>query len=94
MSSVREAQRHAQLQREARSLTLDLVERERATIRELIDAEGKIAEAEVVLAEHLRNLAQQFVRLHVSLGAGSWVGRATDDPVMTPVELIQAMADG
>lgn len=90
--SVQEAARYARLQREARDLTRDLVERQNATVRDLIGAEENVADADVVLAESLRQLARNFVQLNVSLGAGSQVGRTPGDPVLSPEDLIQAMA--
>jgi multidrug efflux system outer membrane protein len=92
LMAVREANRYAQLQREARNLTLELVQREGATVRDLISAEENVADADVVLADSLRQLAQNFVQLNISLGAGSQVGRAAGNPVLSPEELMLATA--
>jgi len=93
LAAVQEAARYARLQREARNLTRDLVERQNATIRDLINAEEKIADADQVRAENLRQLAQNFVQLNISLGAGSQVGRATGNPVLSPEDLMRAMEE-
>lgn len=90
--AVQQAARYAELQREARDLTIDLVQRQGATVRDLISAEESVASADVVLAENLRQLAQTFIQLNISLGAGSQVGRAVGDPVLSPEDLIPAMA--
>lgn len=90
--SVQEARRYARLQREARDLTLDLVERQGATVQDLIGAEENVASADLVLTENLRQLAQNFVQLNISLGAGSQVNRPMADPVLSPAEVMQAMA--
>lgn len=73
-SAVAGAQRSARLHREARDLTVDLLERDAATIRELISAEEKIADADSALADALRQLSLNYVRLNIGLGAGSRVG--------------------
>ena len=87
--SVRSAQRSATFYREARDLTRDLVERGSATIRDLIDTEEDIADADVVLSEARRQLGRNFVLLNISLGAGSNVGGAQDRPV--PSEVVAAV---
>ena len=69
-ASVQSSSRSSRLYREAVGLTRDLVEKDEATIRELIDAEEKIAVSDVVLAENRRQLAQSFIALNISLGAG------------------------
>lgn len=86
--SVRSARRSAKLFREARDLTRDLVERGNATVRDLIDTEDDIANADVALAETRRQLGRNFVLLNISLGAGSDVGGAGDSPV--PQQVAQA----
>jgi hypothetical protein len=61
-------------------------------VRDLISAEENVADADVVLADSLRQLAQNFVQLNISLGAGSQVGRAAGNPVLSPEELMLATA--
>ena len=87
--SVRSAQRSATFYREARDLTRDLVERGSATIRDLIDTEEDIADADVVLSEARRQLGRNFVLLNISLGAGSNVAGVQDRPV--PSEVVAAV---
>lgn len=70
-ASVQAAHRTSRLYREAANLTRDLVERDSATIRDLIDAEEQIADADAVLAENMRQLGRNFVSLNVSLGSGN-----------------------
>ncbi|WP_289042510.1 TolC family protein [uncultured Aliiroseovarius sp.] len=86
-SAVVESQRRVRLNREARSLTQDLLKQEGATIRDLINAEERIADADTALADNLRQLARNYVRLNIALGAGSKVG--TKDKA-TPVAVKSA----
>lgn len=72
-TSVQAARRSARLYREVFELTRDLVERDGATIRDLIATEEDIANADVALAQNLRQLARSFIALNVSLGTGSAV---------------------
>lgn len=74
VQAVQTAQSSAQLYREARDLTRNLVQSGGATIRELIDAEQDVANADVVRAQTVQRLGRDFVQLHISLGAGSNVG--------------------
>ncbi|MCI2401161.1 efflux transporter outer membrane subunit [Aliiroseovarius subalbicans] len=80
-SSVQAAQRSARLYREVFDLTRDLVERDGATIRELIATEEDISNADIVLAQNLRWLARSFITLNISLGTGSTAvpNRTTDE---------------
>ena len=89
--SVRSARNSVRLFREARDLTRDLVENGSATVRDLIDTEEDIADADVVLADSMRQLGRNFVLLHISLGAGSDVGGKSDSPV--PLETLTADAE-
>ena len=70
-ASVDAATRSARLYREAASLTRDLVERDNATIRDLVNAEEDIADADVLLTQNLRQLARNYVALNVNLGSGN-----------------------
>ncbi|MCB6180241.1 efflux transporter outer membrane subunit [Rhodobacter sp. Har01] len=70
-AGVAAARRTVQLYREAAELTRDLVRREGATIGELIDAEESIADADLTLAENLRQLGRSYVALNVALGSGN-----------------------
>ena len=73
-SAVVESQRRVRLNGEARDLIQELLKREGATIRDLINAEERIADADTALADNLRQLARNYVRLNIALGAGSKVG--------------------
>lgn len=69
--SAAAAERSVRLYREAVDLTRELVERDEATVRDLIAAEEDVADAELARAAALRDLAQAYVELNVSLGAGA-----------------------
>lgn len=71
------AERSARLYREAVGLTRELVERDNATIRELIAAEEDVADAELTRAAAIRDRARAFIDLNVSLGAGARHNPAT-----------------
>ena len=90
--SSRTARRSVRLYREARDLTRDQVGRGSATIRDLIDTEENIADADVVLANEVRQLGRNFVLLNISIGAGSNVGGHKDNPV--PQEIAAAAVEG
>lgn len=77
---VEAARRTVKLYREAADLTRDLVQREGATIRDLIDAEESIADADLTLASNLRQLGRSFVALNVALGSGNSYGASPADP--------------
>ncbi|MCK8465147.1 TolC family protein [Aliiroseovarius sp. S1339] len=81
-SAVVESQRRVRLNREARELTQELLTREGATIRDLINAEERIADADSALADNLRQLARNYVRLNIALGAGSKVGEPEKEAVV------------
>ena len=70
-SSVRSAQKAVRLYREAVELTRDLVLQEGATVRDLLDADKLVSDAELTLAENQRLLNRSFIRLNVSLGSGT-----------------------
>lgn len=91
--AVREASRYVRLQRQARDLTVKLVSRQGATVPDLISAEENVARADVVLAQNLRQQAQDFIQLNISLGAGSQVGRPAKEPILSPEDLIAAMQE-
>jgi len=71
LSAVQSSERTVRLYREVLALTKELITRDGATIRDLIDAEQSIALADITLAENLRVLARNFITLNVSLGSGS-----------------------
>ncbi|GHF03456.1 nodulation protein NodT [Aliiroseovarius zhejiangensis] len=81
-NAVVESQRRVRLNREARDLTQELLTREGATIRDLISAEERIADADTALADNLRLLARNYVRLNIALGAGSQVGEVEEETVV------------
>ena len=64
------AGRTAAAYRESLRLTKTLVREGGATIRDLIEAEQRIAEADITRARTLRDVGRDFVRLNVALGAG------------------------
>jgi len=68
--AVQTSARASRLYREAEGLTRDLVKKDGATVRDLIDAEEKIAVSDVTLAENRRQLARSYIALNVSLGSG------------------------
>lgn len=78
--SVTQARRSAQLFGSARNLTRQLVESGEGTVRELIDVEQDVANADVALAQALQQLGQNYVALHTALGAGSNVKGEKDSP--------------
>ncbi|MEO0566861.1 MAG: efflux transporter outer membrane subunit [Pseudomonadota bacterium] len=84
--SVTQARRSAQLFVSARNLTRQLVESGEGTVRELIDVEQDVANADVALAQALQQLGQNYVALHTSLGAGSNVKGEKDSPVTAEKE--------
>ena len=90
--SSKTARRSVRLYREARNLTRDQVGRGSATIRDLIDTEESIADADVVLANEMRQLGRNFVLLNISIGAGSDVGGHMDSPV--PQQNAEAAVEG
>ncbi len=73
-SSVYTSQKAVNLYREAVTLTRDLVSRDGATIRELLEAEESVADADATLASNLRLMARGYVSVNVSLGSGSSFG--------------------
>lgn len=81
-SAVVESQRRVRLNGEARDLTQELLTREGATIRDLISAEERIADADTALADNLRQLARNYVRLNIALGAGSQFGEPEEETVV------------
>jgi len=73
-ATVSAARNSVRLYREAVTLTRDLVSRDAATIRELIDTEESAADSELALAGALRQQALSFVSLNVALGSGNAYG--------------------
>lgn len=74
IESVSGSQRAVRLNHEAADLTRELIARDIRTIRDLIEAEQAIANADTILAENLRQLGRNFVTLNVNLGSGSRFG--------------------
>lgn len=79
-ASVVQARRSADLFVTARDLTRTLVQNGGVTVRELIDIEQDVANADVALAQAVQQLGQDYVALHTSLGAGSNVKGENDNP--------------
>lgn len=83
--SVRSAQKAVRLYREAVDLTRDLVLQQGATVRDLLDADKLVSDAELTLAENQRLLNRSFIRLNVSLGSGTIHAPAVAAPAgLTP----------
>ena len=72
-AAVRASEKAARLYGEVVNLTRDLIDRDGATLSDLIDAETSIASANATLAENLRQQALGFVNLNISLGSGNAV---------------------
>ena len=71
LRSAGAAQRALSSRREARELTRERVDTGiEATITDLLDAEVDVAQASVNLAQRRRQVALDFISLHISLGAG------------------------
>jgi multidrug efflux system outer membrane protein len=56
-------------------LTREIVTGDGATIRDLIEAEQNVADANTTLADTLRRVGRSYVALNVNLGAGHAVKR-------------------
>ncbi|MFA7433241.1 MAG: efflux transporter outer membrane subunit [Gemmobacter sp.] len=69
--SLRSAERSVQLYAEAVSLTRAMIEGNGGTLRDLIDAELRLATANSQRTENQRQLGRSFVALNVNLGSGS-----------------------
>lgn len=82
-AGVDASRRTVKLYHEAAKLTRDLVQRDGATVRDLIDAEESIADADLTLAANLRELGRSFVSLNVALGSGNGYGRS---PAAAPAD--------
>ena len=75
LSAQRAAEETVQLYKEVVTLTRQIVTRDGATIRDLIEAEQNVANANTTLAETLRRVGRGFVGLNVNLGSGHAVER-------------------
>jgi len=69
-AGLRASRRTVQLYQESVTLTRELITRDGATIRDLLDAERNVASANIRLAQDLRDLGRAAVALQVSVGAG------------------------
>ena len=78
LSSRRAAEQTVRLYKEVVTLTRQIVTRDGATIRDLIDAEQNVAIANTTLADTLRRAARSYVALNVNLGSGHAVGAEND----------------
>ena len=70
-AAVNSSDRTVRLYQEAVDLTRDLIERDGATLSDLIDAESSSASAKATLAENQRQQARAFVALNIALGSGN-----------------------
>jgi multidrug efflux system outer membrane protein len=75
LSAQRAAEETVRLYREVVALTRRLVAGDGATIRDLIEAEQNVAQANTTLANTLRRVGRSYVELNVSLGSGHAVGK-------------------
>ncbi len=71
VSAVNSSEKTVRLYREVVDLTRDLIDKDGATLRDLVDAETSIAAANTTLAENLRQMGRNFVALNVNLGSGN-----------------------
>lgn len=69
--SVAGAEKTVRLYGQVVSLTDALIAKDGATLRDRMDAEGSIADANVTLADNLHQLDRSFVALNVALGSGN-----------------------
>lgn len=74
LSSQRTSEETVRLYKEVVTLTRQIVTRDGATIRDLIDAEQNVAIANTSLANTLRRVGRNYVALNVNLGSGHAVG--------------------
>lgn len=70
-SATTSARKTVRLYQESVDLTRDLLGRDGATVRDLLDAEQSVATANTLLSQNLRKLGRDFVVLNVSLGSGN-----------------------
>lgn len=70
LAAQRSAERTVQLYNSVVELTREIVTRDGATIRDLIEAEQDVSDANTALADNLRRLGRSFVALNVNLGSG------------------------
>lgn len=69
-ASLRASEKTVALYQESVELTRELITRDGATVRDLLDAERAVAAANIRLAQDQRDLARAAVALQVSVGAG------------------------
>ena len=79
LSAQRAAEETVRLYEEVVTLTRQIVARDGATIRDLIEAEQSVAAANTALASALRRVGRSFVELNVNLGSGHAVGEEKAD---------------
>lgn len=72
-ASLRASAKTVRLYQESVRLTRELITRDGATVRDLLDAERSVATANIRLAQDQRDLGQSIVALQVSVGAGGTV---------------------
>lgn len=77
-AAVSSSRKTVRLYRESVGLTRDLIGRDGATVRDLLDAEQSVAVANILLSQNLRSLGRNFVAVNVSLGSGN--GYRSEEP--------------
>ena len=75
LSAQRASEETVQLYKEVVTLTRKIVTGDGATIRDLIEAEQNVANANTTLANTLRRVGRSFIALNVNLGSGHAVER-------------------
>ncbi|MCR8726790.1 efflux transporter outer membrane subunit [Frigidibacter sp. ROC022] len=75
--AISASRRSVDLYRQTVTLTRELVTGDGATLRDLVDAEVAVSDAELALAANLRQLALAYVSLNLALGSGSQYGIQT-----------------
>lgn len=73
-ASVTSSRKTVRLYTESVTLTRELIARDSASVRDLLDAEQSVAQANTRLSQNLRQLGQDFVVLNVNLGSGNGYG--------------------
>jgi multidrug efflux system outer membrane protein len=68
--AVAAARRSVSLHAESAEITRQLVGQGGSTVRDLLEAQQRVAAAEITLADLERQLARDFVKLNASLGSG------------------------
>ena len=74
LKAQRASEETVRLYKEVVTLTRQIITRDGGTIRDLIEAEQNVANANAMLAANLRRVGRSFVALNVNLGSGHAIG--------------------